>query len=1448
MQGDNTDIAVIGMECIFPKAGNVEQYWKNIVGCVDAITELPTSRFDPVFYNPSVNKVDRLYCKRGGHIDEYAKFNPAKYGIMPNSAKYAEPDHLMTLEVANSVLEQIGYFRNNEKKNGKTGIILGKGNFIGTGTVKLIDAIRTTEHIRIVLKKTVPSISDGEIDKVCMEFQSQCDYASADNAIGLISNLVVSRIANRFDFHGPAYTIDAACASSLVAIDNAVQELLSGRCDTILTGGTQINHDASFWSVFTQLKALSRKQQIRPYDQQADGMLIGEGIGIVALKRLSDAKKNGDRIFAVIKGIGVGSDGKAASPVSPDTIGQTRAIKQAWEKAYLDPEDIGYLEGHGTATQAGDTTELNTLERFFGKVGSNKKRAGLGSVKSMIGHTMPAAGVAGLIKTVMALHTNTLPPTINCEKPNELVDQTRFKLITKPADWKKSGLPLIAGVNAFGFGGINAHVVLEEYKTKNNLSNRSIFSFSNAYTKNEKLLILSANSKDKLVNALEETIFINDDGLYKLIIFNPDTTKIQKAIKIVKRNISWHGKQDIWFSCEGLIEKGGKIAFIFPGIDSSFKPYINDLIPYFNCESPQNIHPENLEETGIAVIEINMMLDRVLKNIGIYPDHVAGHSIGEWSGLLSTGIVSETVLREIIANIDSGFLKVPDVQFIAAGCGIHKAEKHMEGISNISLSHDNCPHQTILCGKKSSIEIIKDRFLNNNIFCQILPFKSGFHSPVFKEFIQPFENTINHIDLKPASTPMWSCTTCEVYPEKISKLRKLLVSHLLEPINFTQITKNLYAQGVRIFIQVGFGSLTNFIDDTLKGKQKLTLKSNVSNRTGMEQISRVVSALHIEGANIDLSKVDITFDKNIQKDNNINIRKHSSNVKGCEIDLKLGAPLIRNITTKLPISSIKQHKYTDNTKNSLADKFNQTLSDISRTQNEVLELFLKKDSELDFITNTNDNAINLDKIHNKPKPFTVEKTFSFDNYRELYDHCLIPQKNGWDEIEDTFPVVAMTMTLQIFIDIAEEYAKDKKVITIENIQALKWINTSTDSRTINCDFLSDNTMRIAIKGCFSADLILSANFPKAPSPSGEKLQNTNPSPVTGKVFYKDGWMFHGPDYQGVHSLETMGDNGIYGTIKVPKGKGSLLDNAGQIFSFWVAINKSKNRIAIPSKIKKIEFFHDHPKIGEIIECTSWIRNVEDNYVSSDIELKKDGRVWSRITGWKDVRFVTDDTFWKVIRNPQKHILSAKFTDNIYIFDNIFYNTISRDNIVYRYLNRNEREQREKFGLRKQGHYLNGRIAAKDAIRMFIRKKYKKEIFPTELTVSNDHLGKPIISGKNIENLLISISHKDNLGIAIIGENKKVGIDIEKIEQRSPGFENLSFHKSELELIPLKDRDVWITKLWAAKEAYSKYLGVGMNNNPKQFTIMSIPDENKIIINDKEIITAVFKEYIIARIE
>jgi acyl transferase domain-containing protein len=457
------DIAIIGMACVFPAAPDVPTYWSNILAKVDAVTDPPDDWEGLAHYDPASTANDRIYCKAGGWLNDLS-FTPAEFGVMPVGIDGADPDHFIGLAMAHRALQDAGC-ANGPFDRSRAEIIVGRGTYINRAYTNQLQHCLVIDQTIGLLKELHPEHTDEELLTIKQELKRGLAPFAADTAPGLVPNVMTGRIANRFDFMGPNYTVDAACASSLVALDLAVQDLRSGKCDLSLVGGANLATAAPTFMLFCQLNALSRRGEIRPFDRDADGTLLGEGYGMVVLKRREDAVRDGDNVYALVKSVGISSDGRAQSVLSPRVEGEELAIRRAYEAAGVSPESVGLIEAHGTGTIVGDATEVQALARVFGPRHRRSASCAFGTVKSMIGHLIPAAGIAGLIKAALALHHKILPPTLHCDNPNPQLQlhNTPFYINGDARPWIHGApTPRRAAVNAFGFGGINAHAVLEE--------------------------------------------------------------------------------------------------------------------------------------------------------------------------------------------------------------------------------------------------------------------------------------------------------------------------------------------------------------------------------------------------------------------------------------------------------------------------------------------------------------------------------------------------------------------------------------------------------------------------------------------------------------------------------------------------------------------------------------------------------------------------------------------------------------------------------------------------------------------------------------------------------------------------------------------------------------------------------------------------------------------------
>ncbi|MDR1109505.1 MAG: hypothetical protein LBP92_02120, partial [Deltaproteobacteria bacterium] len=456
-------VAVIGLGALFPGGRpGVAGYWSLVRDGLDAISDVPADHFlAEDYYDPDPKAQDRIYCRRGAFIPK-VPFQPLRYGVTPRDLESIDTTQLLGLVVADEALRDAGYPPGGPG-HARTAVIMGV-----TGALKMVVGLGSRlvhPHLRRALAES--GVGGDLAEEVIGRLLEKFPPWRESSFPGLLGNVTAGRVANRLDLGGPNMVVDAACASSLAAIGQALQTLRAGRADLVVSGGLDTFSDPFMFSCFSKTPALSPSGEVRPFDRAGDGTLLGEGLGVVVLKRLEDAERDGDRVYARILSVGGSSDGRGTAIFAPSPSGQRRAIEAAYDEAGWDPGQVDLVEAHGTGTAVGDGVELEALGGHF--AGSRPDGGGpwcaLGSVKSQIGHAKGAAGVAGLIKAVLALFHKVLPPTIKVRDPQGPLADPSFPLYLndRARPWLSApGRPRRAGVSAFGFGGSNFHCLLEE--------------------------------------------------------------------------------------------------------------------------------------------------------------------------------------------------------------------------------------------------------------------------------------------------------------------------------------------------------------------------------------------------------------------------------------------------------------------------------------------------------------------------------------------------------------------------------------------------------------------------------------------------------------------------------------------------------------------------------------------------------------------------------------------------------------------------------------------------------------------------------------------------------------------------------------------------------------------------------------------------------------------------
>ncbi|MFD4557781.1 beta-ketoacyl synthase N-terminal-like domain-containing protein [Streptomyces sp. NPDC058469] len=1461
-------VAIVGMSVLLPGAADLDAYWRNLLAGTDAISEVPDGRWDADYYRPDSASgpavADQVYCRRGGFVDELAEVEVTRFGIMPNSVPGTEPDQLIALHVAAAALADAGGESRLPDRR-RVGVVLGRGGYLTPGLVRLDQRVRTAGQLVRTLGELLPDLDPGQLDRIRTAFTERLGPDSPESVIGLVPNLAASRVANRLDLRGPAYTVDAACASSLIAVDQAVTELAAGRCDLMLAGGVHHCHDITLWSVFSQLRALSPSQRIRPFHRDADGILIGEGTGVVVLKRLADAERDGDRIYAVIRGTGVSSDGRAASLVNPDSTGQTHAVRQAWQAAGLDPAlpgSIGLLEAHGTATPAGDAAELATLAEVFGDTGTSRGGAVIGSVKSMIGHTMPAAGVAGLVKAALAVHHGMLLPTLHCDDPHPALAATRFRPLERAAPWETTSEQPVrrAAVNAFGFGGINAHVVLEEAPGA-----RASRAAAVVVDEPERVLMLAADSPEALAALLDA-----DDssvlaaghahppsGPSRLGIVAPDARRLTLARRAVAKGRAWQGRSDVWFTPSPLIGSGagaGKLAFVFPGLEGDFTPRVEDVAAHFGLRENRSATPAQVGDVGrhgFDVVSVGRLLDAALRRMGVVPDAVAGHSVGEWTAMTAAGVYSPDEVSDFMEAFDPDTVTVPGLAFGAIGA---PAERVLSALAadwagaGIVLSHDNAPGQSMVCGPDKAVDAFVRSFRAQGVLSQVLPFQSGFHTPMLKPYLAPIEEATNRFRLHPPTVPLWSGTTASPYPSDESAVRELFIRHLLEPVRFRQLVEAMYTAGHRAFVQVGTGQLGSLIDATLSGRDHLVVAANSPHRSGLAQLRRVATALWAAGGTVD--PVTLAPQKPV-------LRRERPPVR-LDLDgalVSLDAPTLVKLRAELrtPAAANTPVLAALSPLDALTDRFpaaaelHALMRDTADTAAQLIGAGSRRTAPTaPVLAPRMSTPVLPPKLPTPPGEWQTTVHVSPESMPYLMDHCFFPQRPNWPDVADRWPVVPATTIVQHIIEAAERAAPGMRAVAVHDARFDRWL-TATPSVDVPVRVVAETPDRLAVSFGPHARGVVELAPAHATSPS----PHPRPDPATERVpdhtashLYDERWMFHGPAFQGVTELTAIGDRHVRGVITTPSAPGALLDNVGQILGYWIMSTRTERTVVFPVGMREMRFYGPRPRPGTEVECLVRITSLTDVVLEADVQLTVDGEVWAELTGWQDRRFDNDPQTRPVERFPERNTLSEARPGGRTLLNERWPDLASRDLIMRNSLSSVERSQYAEHPPRGRRQWLLGRIAVKDAVRQWLWGHGEGAVYPAEIRVHNDESGRPYVTGlhgRTLPPLDVSLAHRAEAAVAIVRPHipgPGPGIDIEEVVERPPATLTTALGEEELALLRAQltatgeSEALWFARFWAAKEAVAKAEGTGFRGRPRDFAVFQVVSGSRLSVSGR----------------
>ena len=851
-------IAIVGMSCRFPGAPDLDSFWRLLIRGDDAVREVPADRWDiDSLYDPNPATPGKMHSRCGGFLDRVDEFDAQFFGISPREAAAMDPQQRILLEVAWEALEHAGIAPDSIRGTAT-------GTFVGIGPI---------DYTYLHLLKS--------------------DTADAYIASGCTQSIAANRLAYTLDLHGPSMAIDTACSASLVAIHQACQSLRAGECAMALSGGANLVLTPITNVVLSQARMLSPTGRCRAFDAAADGYVRGEGVGMVVLKRLDDAVRDGNCIYAVIRGSAINHDGRSNGLTAPNAAAQEDVMRRALACAGVEPSEVDYIEAHGTGTPLGDPIEFSAIDRVYGCSEGKGRRAYLGSVKTNIGHLETAAGVAGLIKTVLSLHQEVIPPHLHVDAINPLIDMdgSAFRLPRQAILWPRSTRARVAAVSGFGFGGANAHVVIEESPAPvagtAAIPPRDVRALKLAAATPTALRALAARYADALErdeDSLEDFCRAATAGRADLSwracgVAPVHGESARGQLVRALRNVATGQDTPEFHVGRTATISAPPIAFLFTGQGSQYPGMGRELYerePVFRStlDYCAGIVREYLERpllevmfgegdtaallnqtayTQPALFALEYSLAMLWRSWGIRPDAVLGHSIGENAAACVAGAYSVEDGLRLVARRGALIHELAERGSMAA---IFAPLAEVEALvharpSELSIAAVNGDELIVLSGTSEAMAGAVQSLKARGTRVVELNTSHAFHSPMMEPVLDAFYAVASAIEYKPLQIPLISNDEGKRFEPGTILDATYWTRHIRRPVAFSAGVRAVHAGGIATFVEIGpSNTLLGLGRRCVNADDAAWLPSLREGRNGEYAMMHSLAELYVRGAGV----------------------------------------------------------------------------------------------------------------------------------------------------------------------------------------------------------------------------------------------------------------------------------------------------------------------------------------------------------------------------------------------------------------------------------------------------------------------------------------------------------------------------------------------------------------------------------------------------------------------